>query len=139
METTRKSVSVMCFHDELCQVFNAMMTALSLLREGAKVTVYFGSRGVNALHRDKVGKLSCLPDMPEVGEAVMKRMDELDVPLVEDLFFMFIAEGGQVLACPLNVPLFGMSERDLIDGAKLANPARYYKEVAMAADMNLTF
>jgi predicted peroxiredoxin len=66
-------------------------------------------------------------------------MDELDVPLVEDLFFMFIAEGGQVLACPLNVPLFGMSERDLIDGAKLANPARYYKEVAMAADMNLTF
>lgn len=137
MET--KTVSVMCFHDELCQVFNAMMTALSLLREGAKVTVYFGSRGVNALHKDKVGKLSCLPDMPDVGEMVMKRMGELDVPLVEDLFFMFIHEGGQVLACPLNVPLFGMSERDLIDGAKLAEPARYYKEVAMVADMNLTF
>jgi peroxiredoxin family protein len=134
-----KSVSVMCFHDELCQVFNAMMTALSLLREGAKVTVYFGSRGVNALHKDKVGNLPCLPDMPEVGEMVMKRMDELDVPLVEDLFFMFIHEGGQVLACPLNVPLFGMSESNLIDGAKLAEPARYYKEVLMSADMNLTF
>lgn len=129
----------MVFHDELCQVFNAMMTAMSLLREGAKVTVYFGSRGVNAIHKAKVSKLQCLPDMPEVGEAVMKRMDELDVPLVEDLFFMYIAEGGQVLACPLNVPLFGMSERDLIDGAKLADPARYYKEVVIPADMNLTF
>lgn len=139
MEMSKKSVSVMCFHDELCQVFNAMMTALSLLREGAKVTVYFGSRGVNALHKDKVGNLPCLPDMPEVGEMVMKRMDELDVPLVEDLFFMFIHEGGQVLACPLNVPLFGMSESNLIDGAKLAEPARYYKEVLMSADMNLTF
>ncbi len=139
METARKNVSIMCFHDELCQVFNAMMTALSLLREGANVTVYFGSRGVNAIHKDKVGALTCLPDMPEVGAAVMKRMDELDLPLVEDLFFMFTREGGKVLACPLNVPLFGMSERDLIDGAKLADPARYYKETVIPADMNLTF
>lgn len=139
METARKTVSVMCFHDELCQVFNAMMTALSLLREGADVTVFFGSRGVNALHKARVDKLQCLPDMPEAGEAVMRRMDELDVPPVEDLFFMFSHEGGVLLACPLNVPLFGMSESDLIEGARLAEPARYYKEVVMRADMNLTF
>lgn len=139
MDKTDKRVSVMCFHDELCQVFNAMMTALSLLREGAEVTVYFGSRGVNAVHRDRVGALACLPDQPEVGEAVMRRMDELDVPSVEDLFFMFTHEGGKILACPLNVPLFGMSESNLIEGAKLAEPARYYKEVVMQADMNLTF
>ena len=139
MDKPAKNVSIMCFHDELCQVFNAMMTALSLLREGANVTVYFGSRGVNALHKDKVGALACLPDLPEVGEAVMKRMDEMDLPPVEDLFFMFTREGGKVLACPLNVPLFGMSERDLIDGAALADPARYYKEVVFPADMNLTF
>lgn len=69
----------------------------------------------------------------------MKRMDELDLPLVEDLFFMCMAEGGSVLACPLNVPLFGMSERDLIEGARLADPARYYKDVVMVADMNLAF
>jgi len=139
MDKLVKNVSIMCFHDELCQVFNAMMTALSLLREGARVTVYFGSRGVNALHKNKVGNLQCLPDMPEVGKAVMKRMDELELPLVEDLFFMFTHEGGELLACPLNVPLFGMSARDLIDGAKLADPARYYKEVVIPADMNLTF
>ncbi len=134
-----KSVSIMCFHDELCQVFNALMTALSLLRNGAKVTVFFGSRGVNAVHKDKVGSLQCLPDMPELGEAVTRRMDELELPTVEDLFFMFTHEGGEVLACPLNVPLFGMSERDLIEGAKLADPVRYYQEVVIAADMNLTF
>jgi peroxiredoxin family protein len=139
MTEKAKQVSIMCFHDELCQVFNAMMTALSLLRQGANVTVYFGSRGVNALHKDKVAKLQCLPDQPEVGAAVMKRMDELDLPPVEDLFFMFSREGGKLLACPLNVPLFGMSERDLIEGARLADPARYYKEVVIPADMNLTF
>jgi len=134
-----KNVSVMCFHDELCQVFNALMTALSLLREGAKVTVYFASRGINAVHRERLRQLTCLPDQPEAGEAVMKRMDELELPMVEDLFVMFIAEGGKVLACPLNLSLFGMSERDLVDGAKVADPAKYYKEVVMRADMNLTF
>ena len=41
----QKQVSIMCFHDELCQVFNALMTALNLLRQGARVTVFFGSRG----------------------------------------------------------------------------------------------
>lgn len=137
--TKQKQVSIMCFHDELCQVFNALMTALNLLRQGARVTVFFGSRGVNAIHRAKMPELRCLPDMPEIGEAVMKRMDELELPLLEDLFFMFTAEGGEVLACPLNIPLFGMSERDLIDGAKIADPARYYKDVVMQADMNLTF
>jgi peroxiredoxin family protein len=139
MAETAKNVSLMCFHDELCQVFNALMTALSLLREGAKVTVYFASRGINAVHKERVHQLSCLPDQPEAGAAVMKRMDELDLPLVEDLFVMFIAEGGVVLACPLNLSLFGMSERDLVEGVKVADPAKYYKEVVIRADMNLTF
>ncbi len=140
MDKAVKNVSIMCFHDELCQVFNALMTALSLLREGAKVTLYFGSRGVNAVHRGKLNDLKCLPDMPpEYGEAVRRRMDELDLPLVEDLFVMLIAEGATVLACPLNVSLFAMSERDLVDGVKLADPAKYYKDVVMPADMNLTF
>ena len=52
-----KNVSIMCFHDELCQVYNALMTALSLLREGSKVTIFFGSRGINAVHKDKVNQL----------------------------------------------------------------------------------
>lgn len=136
----RKNVSIMCFHDEFCQVFNALMTALSLLREGSKVTIFFGSRGVNAVHRDKLNTLACLPDEPpEIGQAVMKRMDEMDLPLLEDMFVMLIAEGATILACPLNVPLFGMAERDLVDGVKLADPARYYKDVVIPADMNLTF
>jgi peroxiredoxin family protein len=135
----KKNVSVMCFHDELCQVFNALMTALSLLREGSKVTLFFGSRGINAVHREKVNTLTCLPDQPEVGEAVRKRMDELDLPLLEDLFVALIAEGATVLACPLNLTLFAMTERDLVDGVKVADPAKYYKEVVIPADMNLTF
>ena len=134
-----KNVSVMCFHDELCQVFNALMTALSLLREGSKVTLFFGSRGINAVHREKLNTLTCLPDQPEVGEAVRKRMDELDLPLLEDMFVALIAEGATVLACPLNLSLFAMTERDLVDGVKVADPAKYYKEVVIPADMNLTF
>ncbi|MCL6473350.1 MAG: hypothetical protein K6T91_11165 [Firmicutes bacterium] len=135
-----KNVSVMCFHDELCQVFNAMMTALSLLRSGSKVTIFFGSRGINAVHKDKIDKLVCLPDQSEEErEAVMKRMEAMDLPdaslLLETLYF----EGATILACPLNLSVFGMSESDLVQGVKVADPSTYYKEIVMQADMNLTF
>ena len=140
MQQTSKRVSIMCFHDELCQVYNALMTALSLLRNGAEVTIFFGSRGVNAVHKDKVKDLKCLPDQPpEVGERVMKLMDDMDLPLVEDLFVMFYMEGGKLLACPLNIPLFSMTVNDLIEGVSIADPATYYTEVVLPADMNLSF
>lgn len=130
----------MCFHDELCHVYNALATALNLLREGAKVTVFFGSRGVNAVHKEKVKNLQCLPDeSKEVGEAVKRRMDEMGIPSVEDLFLMLRMEGAQLLACPLNVQLFGMNKADFIEGVEFDNPATYYKDVVMQADMNLTF
>lgn len=140
MTKITKNVSIMCFHDELCQVYNALMTALSLLREGSKVTIFFGSRGVNALHKEKVKNLQCLPDQPkEISDAVMKRMEEMELPNAEDLFVMLYMEGARLLACPLNVPLFGMSKSDFIEGVEIANPATYYKEVVIQADMNLTF
>ena len=140
MNKVVKNVSVMCFHDELCQVFNALMTALSLLRDGANVTLFFGSRGINAVHRDKMNELKCLPDAPkEVGDAVMAKMEEMGLPLVEDLFVMLMAEGATVLACPLNLSVFGMTSRDLVEGVKVADPATYYKKVVIPADMNLTF
>lgn len=140
MAKITKNVSIMCFHDELCQVYNALMTALSLLREGSKVTIFFGSRGVNAIHKEKVKNLQCMPDQPkEVSDAVMKKMEEMELPTVEDLFVMLHMEGARLLACPLNVPLFGMSKADFIEGVELADPATYYKDIVIQADMNLTF
>lgn len=140
MANIKKNVSIMCFHDELCQVYNALMTALSLLREGSKVTVFFGSRGVNAVHKEKVRNLQCLPDQEkEIGEAVKRRMFEMGIPDIEDLFVMLRMEGAELLACPLNVQLFGMSKADFIEGVEFDNPATYYKDVVIQADMNLTF
>ena len=140
MAKITKNVSIMCFHDELCQVYNALMTALSLLREGSKVTIFFGSRGINAIHKNKVKELKCMPDEPkDVSDAVIKKMEEMELPTVEDLFIMLIAEGATVLACPLNISLFEMTPSDLVEGVKVADPAKYYKEVVIQADMNLTF
>lgn len=65
----------------------------------------------------------------------MKKMEEMELPNVEDLFFMFIAEGGAVLACPSNVSLFNIAPKQLIDGVMIADPAKYYKETVIPADM----
>src|SRR3990172_2332393 len=119
MEKVKKNVSIMCFHDELCLVYNALMTALSLLREGNSVDVFFGSRGINAVHKEKIKHLQCLPDQPpEAGEAVLRKMDEMNLPSAEDLMFFLIAEKARVWACPLNKELFDINAGDFYDGVK---------------------
>lgn len=135
----KKSVSVMCMSDELCQVYNALMTALSLLREGNQVAIFFGSKGVRAVDKKRISSLSCLPDEPGMQEKILAKMDELNLPLAEDLLFFFLAEKGRAFACPLNTQLFGITEADLYDGVRMGDPSTYYREVVMKADMNLTF
>lgn len=139
-ETRGKKASIMIFHDELCQVFNGLMTALSLARAGAEVTVFFGSRGINVVHKEKIGELKCLPDQPEEEQRkVMARMEAMNLPMPEEMLLMLHMEGARLLACPLNKSVFGFREEDFVEGVSLADPATYYTEVVMRADMNLVF
>jgi len=135
-----KQASIMIMHDELCQVFNGLMTALSLLRAGAGVTIFFGSRGINAVHKEKIQHLVCLPDQPEAEQKkVMARMEELNLPMPEELLLMLHMEGARLLACPLNKSVFEFRNDDFVEGVVPANPATYYSEVMLAAEMNLVF
>jgi len=130
----------MIFHDELCQVFNGLMTALSLQRAGADITVFFGSRGINAVHKEKINDLKCLPDQPEEEQKkVMDRMEKMNLPMPEDMLLMLHMEGAKLLACPLNKNVFEFADDDFIEGVVLADPETYYTDVVMQADMNLVF
>jgi peroxiredoxin family protein len=138
--TTQKKVSIMIFHDELCQVFNGLMTALSLQRAGAEVTVFFGSRGIKAVHKKKINDLKCLPDQPEEEQQkVMARMEEMNLPMPEDMLLMLHMEGAKLLACPLNKNVFEFADDDFVEGVIIADPETYYTDIVMQADMNLVF
>jgi len=136
----KKKVTVLLFHDELCQVFNGLMTALSLLRSGAEVTVFFGSRGINVVHKEKVRDLKCLPDQPEeIQRKVMAKMEELALPTPEDMLTMLEMEGALLLACPLNKDIFEFKDQDFIDGVGIADPETFYTDVVMQSDFVLSF
>lgn len=138
--STGKQASIMIMHDELCQVFNGLMTALSLQRAGAAVTIFFGSRGINAVHQEKIKALKCLPDQPEAEQKkVLARMEAMNLPMPEELLLMLHMEGARLLACPLNKSVFEFRDDDFVEGVTLADPATYYTEVVLAADMNLVF
>jgi len=140
MEKKTRKVNVLIFHDELCQVFNGLMTALSLLREGAEVTVFFGSRGINTVHKKKVKELKCLPDQPEeIQKAVMDKMEELWLPTAEDMLETLRLEGAKLLACPLNKEIFEFKDIDFVKGVKVADPQTYYKDELMKSDYVLSF
>ncbi|MEN8233108.1 MAG: DsrE/DsrF/DrsH-like family protein [Thermodesulfobacteriota bacterium] len=135
-----KKVSIMIFHDELCQVFNGLMTALSLQRTGAEVTVFFGSRGINAVHKEKINDLKCLPDQPEEEQQkVMDRMEAMSLPMPEDMLLMLHMEGARLLACPLTKDVFEFADDDFVEGVALADPETYYTDIVMQADINLGF
>ena len=136
----RKKVSLMIFHDELSQVFNDLMTALSLQRAGAEITVFFGSRGINAVHKEKINDLTCLPDQPdEEQKKLMARMEEMNLPTAENMLLMLYMEGALLLACPLNKNIFEFKEDDFVEGVVSADPDTYYTDIVMQADMNLAF
>jgi peroxiredoxin family protein len=138
--TGKKKVSIMIFHDELCQVFNGLMTAISLQRAGADVTIFFGSRGINAVHKDKINHLKCLPDQPEEEQKkVTARMEAMNLPLPEDMLLMLHMEGAKLLACPLNKEVFEFKDDDFVEGVTLADPETYYTGTVIPADMNLVF
>ena len=137
--TTQKKVSIMIFHDELCQVFNGLMTAISLQRAGAEVTIFFGSRGINAVHKDRINDLKCLPDQPEEEQQkVMDRMEEMNLPMPEDMLLMLHMEGARLLACPLNKDVFEFKDNNFVEGV-VPDPETYYTNIVMQANMNLAF
>lgn len=139
-ERKGKKVTIFIFNEEMCQVFNGLATALSLLREGADVTVFFGSRGIKVVHKKYVKELKCLPDMPkEIQEKTMKKMEELGLPTIEELLIMLNKEGALLLACPLNKDIFEIKEEDLIEGVKIADPATFYSEIVLKSDFVLSF
>lgn len=136
----KKKVCVLLFHDELCQVFNALMTALSLLRAGSDVTIFFGSLGINVVHKEKINELKCVPDQPEEEQKkLMDKMDEMALPTPEDMMTMLEMEGALLLGCPLNYELFEFKDEDLLDGVGIADPETFYTEIMVPADMVLSF
>jgi predicted peroxiredoxin len=140
MAEEKKKVCVLVFHDELCQVFNGLMTALSELRAGADVTIFFGSLGINVVHKDKIKELKCVPDQPkEVGEKLMAKMDEMALPTPEDMMTMLEMEGALLLACPLNYEMFEFTDDVLLDGVAIADPETFYTDIMVPADQVMSF
>ncbi len=64
-----------------------------------------------------------------------------NLPLLKGGLLLFDKEGrGEIFLSNVpNDPRFGMSQPNFIKAVKLANPATYYKEVVVPADINLTF
>ena len=92
------------------------------------------------MHKEKITELKCLPDQPEEEQRkVMARMEEMNLPLPEEMLLMLHMEGAKLLACPLNKSIFEFRGDDFVEGVALANPETYYTDIIMKADMNLVF
>ena len=81
-----------------------------------------------------------MPDQPEEEQQkVMARMEEMNLPMPEDMRLMLHMEGAALLACRLNKNVFVFGDEDFVEGLMLADPETYYTDIVMQADLNLVF
>lgn len=122
---------------ESCKHFKKMMPKLD---EKYDIEIEVTSKPKPEYLTDEYFALD-LPVAPAVEEQqkVMDRMEEMNLPMPEDMLLMLHMEGTNLLACPLNKDVFEFADDDFVEGVVLAYPETYYTDIVMKADMNLVF
>ncbi|NPA43638.1 MAG: hypothetical protein GXO27_06405 [Chlorobi bacterium] len=116
----------------LDSVYAAFIMANGARMEGIEAEIFFTFFGLEAIHKEKMKKLriptvgnpgmhmptllGALPGMEAFAtKMMMKKMEELDIPPVDEFLEILAASGVKLWACKLAVEMFGYKREDFID------------------------
>jgi peroxiredoxin family protein len=142
----RRRVALVCTNFSMQSAFGLLIIALNSARLGYETMIYFTFEG---LHMIRPGHLEQLhyfptgvdPSQPEVHrytEELRQRMDDKDIPYVEDMLQMAQFEGVQFLACKTSVDLFDLAQEDFLPGVRIMLAEDFMKQAA-GSDLHLMF
>ncbi len=133
-----KKVAIICAKASIEDVYAALVMANGAVMEGMECKLFFTFFGLDAITKKQMNKLhtptvgnpgmrmpgggafpTWLGTIPGVEAGVskmmMKGMEELDIPPVDEFLEMITAGGGEVYACKLAVDMFKLKKEDLWD------------------------
>jgi len=127
-----KKVSIVCSKGSLEGIYPALIMANGARMEGIEVNLFFTFFGMDAITRKKMKKIKvatvgnpamgiptligALPGMSAFATKMMqKKMDELDIPPVDEFIEMISAAGAKLYACKASVDMFGLTKEDFVD------------------------
>ena len=133
-----KKVLMICAKGSIEDVYATLVMANGAVMEGIETKVFFTFFGIDAITKKRMNKLhtgtvgnpamrmpgglpfpTWLGGIPGVEAGVstmmMKQMEELDIPPVDEFLEMIVAGGGEIYACKLAIDMFKLKKEDLID------------------------
>lgn len=140
-EKPLKKVCMICAKGTIEDVYATLVMSNGAVMEGIETKLFFTFFGLDAitkkqmnkLHTSTVGNpamrmpgglpfptiLGMLPGVEAgVSTMMMKQMEQLDIPPVDEFLEMITAGGGEIFACKLAMDMFKLKKEDLHDEVK---------------------
>ncbi|MBN1998083.1 DsrE/DsrF/DrsH-like family protein [candidate division KSB1 bacterium] len=145
-----KKVSIIISKGSLDGVYPGLIMANGARMEGIEATVFFTFFGMDAIVKNKQKKIKIatvgnpgmhmptiigmIPGMSAMATKMMqKKMDELDIPPVDEFIEMISDAGAELYACKATVDMFGLTEKDFVSQVNgIINVATFYEKSAGA-------
>ena len=134
-ENTEKAAFI-CSRDTLDGAYPALVLGINARRLGMEVKVFFTFMGLNVIRKgslDKVkfyppGVMGAIPGMSQMATRMMKKkIENAQVPDLEDMREMAQLEGVQFIACRMTVDMMELKEDDFIEDVVIWTAEEFLK------------
>jgi len=127
-----KKVSIICSKGSLEGIYPALIMAFGARMEGIECDLFFTFFGMDAITKKKMTKIKVatvgnpamgiptiigsIPGMSAMAtKMMMKQMDELDIPPIDEYLEMISDAGGKLYACKASVDMFKLKMEDFCE------------------------
>lgn len=127
-----EKVSIIVSKGSLEGIYPALIMANGARAEGMDANLFFTFFGLDAIHRKRIEHIKVstvgnpamhiptliggLPGMSALATHMMnKKMDELDIPPIDEFLEMISDTGAGIYACKASVDMFDLDEDDFVE------------------------
>ncbi|HCS39368.1 MAG TPA: hypothetical protein DIW44_07285 [Anaerolineaceae bacterium] len=139
-ETKPRKLAIISSKGSLDMAYPPLILANAARMAGVEVDVFFTFWGLDIITKKKMDKLNVavvgnpsmhpwfhiptllgiIPGMSAMASAMMrKEIDKLDFPPVGEFVQLIMDAGTNVYACKMSMDMMKLTEKDLVDGAKV--------------------
>jgi len=130
MDQSSQKIAIICSRGSLDGIYPALILANGARMEGMDAMLFFTFFGLEAITKDKMKNIQVatvgnpamhiptmlggLPGMSRLAtHMMMKEMDKLDIPHVDEFIEMLDDAGAEIYACKLAMDMFHLKQDDL--------------------------
>lgn len=139
-ETKPRKLAIIASKGSLDMAYPPLILANAARMAGVEVDVFFTFWGLDIITKKKMDKLNVavvgnpsmhpwfhiptllgiIPGMSAMASAMMrKEIDKLDFPPVGEFVQLVMDAGANLYACKMSMDMMKLTEKDLVDGAKV--------------------